>query len=289
MLESLNDLWISYSSLDGTDWLAQTGIASLRTFTLVAARLGGMIFLLTFALGAKLARHLQILLVLTISLVITPAVVTLSPVATPQSIPETHWIWSLVVEFGLGAGIGLGVMLCLAAFQMMGELIDQQMGLKPQQILVTSEGTGQSITGQYLFLVGAMAFLTLPALGESQRGGLLLLVDTFLQSFQLVPVGCNHLPDSFGPVVISWVQHSIALALLVAAPILSCAMLVAMFVAVVSRSVPDANTMVIGFPLRTIVCLTVLLLTLSGITTRITQEIPIILNDFHSQFTAVEM
>jgi flagellar biosynthesis protein FliR len=38
----------------------------------------------------------------------------------------------------------------------------------------------------------------------------------------------------------------------------------------------------IGFPLRTIVCLTVLLLTLSGITTRVTQEIPLLLENFHT-------
>lgn len=66
-------------------------------------------------------------------------------------------------------------------------------------------------------------------------------------------------------------------------------MLVAMFVSVVNRSVPDANTMMIGFPLRTIVCLTVLLLTLSGITTRVTQEIPLILENFHSSLNGQDV
>jgi flagellar biosynthesis protein FliR len=71
----------------------------------------------------------------------------------------------------------------------------------------------------------------------------------------------------------------VTLALLVAAPILACAMLVAVFVSVLNRSLPAANTIQVGFPLRIVVCLAVLFLTLSGQTSRITQEIPRVLED----------
>ena len=229
-----------------------------------------------------MARHLQVLLVLTLSLILTPAIVATSPTIAQPAPFGADWFWASLMEFALGAAIGLGVMLCVSAFQMAGELIDQQMGLRPQQVLLQTGSSSQSVTGQFLFLVGTAAFLTLPAIGTSDRGGLLLFVDTFMQTFQTLPAGFGTLPESLGTVVIGWVQHSVSLALLVAAPILACAMLVAMFVSIVNRSVPEANTMMVGFPLRTIVCLTVLLLTLSGITTRITNEIPLLLEDFHN-------
>jgi len=282
MFDQFNDLWTHFASLEGSDWIARSATGYLRTFTFVAARLTGLILLLPYATGGKMARHLQLFLVLTLSLILTPAVITISPVIAQPAPFGADWLWSLTADFALGAAIGLGVMLCLSAFQMAGELIDQQMGLKPQQILLQSDGSEQSITGQFLFLIGTAAFLTLPAMGASQQGGLLLFVDTFMQTFQTLPAGFGTLPDTMGTIVIGWVQHSVSLALLVAAPIVACAMLVAMFIAVINRSVPEANTMMIGFPLRTIVCLTVLLLTLSGITTRVTQEIPLLLENFHT-------
>ncbi|MBD3674800.1 MAG: flagellar biosynthetic protein FliR [Planctomycetaceae bacterium] len=280
MLESLHDLWNQLSSIEGSDWLARLASGYLQTFSFVAARLAGFVLLLPYATGGKMARHLQVLLVLTLSLVLTPAIVAISP-ANAQPAPfDVNWLWVTLMEFALGAAIGLGVVLCLSAFQMAGELIDQQMGLRPQQILLQTGTSAQSVTGQFLFLVGTAAFLTLPAVGQGNRGGLLLFVDTLMQTFQTLPAGFGTLPDRLGVVVVGWVQHSVSLSLLVAAPILACAMLVAMFVSVVNRSVPDANTLMIGFPLRTLVCLTVLLVTLSGITTRITDEIPRLLDDF---------
>lgn len=282
MHESLNDFWTTFSSIEGSEWLAQSATGALRTFSFVAARLAGFVLLLPFATGGKMARHLQLLLVIALSLVLTPAVMATSPSIAQLAPFGADWFWALMMEFGLGAAIGLGVMLCLSAFQMAGELIDQQMGLRPQQVLLQTGSSAQSVTGQFLFLIGTTAFLTLPAIGEGNRGGLLLFVDTFMRTFQTLPAGFGTLPETLGAIVIGWVEHSVSLALLVAAPILACAMLVAMFVSVVNRSVPDANTMMIGFPLRTIVCLTVLLLTLSGITTRVTNEIPVLLKDFHS-------
>ncbi|MDB4786460.1 MAG: flagellar biosynthetic protein FliR [Planctomycetaceae bacterium] len=289
MFDLANDLWTQFASLEGSDWIARSATGYLRTFSYVAARLAGVVLLLPFATGGKMARHLQFLLIITLSLILTPVAVSISPVIAQPAPFGADWLWSMTTEFALGASIGLGMMLCLSALQMAGELIDQQMGLRPQQILLQSEGSGQSITGQFLFLTGTTAFLSLPAIGNSQQGGLLLFVDTFMQTFHTLPAGFGNLPDTMGTVVIGWVQHSISLSLLVAAPILACAMLVAMFVSVVNRSVPDANTMMIGFPLRTIVCLTVLLLTLSGITTRVTQEIPLLLENFQSSLTGQDV
>lgn len=171
MFDVANDLWTQFASLEGADSIARSATGYLRTFSYVAARLAGVVLLLPFATGGKMARHLQFLLILTLSLILTPVAVSISPVIAQPAPFGADWLWSMTTEFALGASIGLGMMLCLSAFQMAGELIDQQMGLKPQQILLQSEGSGQSITGQFLFLTGTAAFLSLPAIGNSQQGG----------------------------------------------------------------------------------------------------------------------
>jgi len=282
MLDSLHDLWSQLSDLHSPEWLIDGATAHLRTFTFVAARLGGFVLLLPFVTGSRIARHLQIMFVLLLALVLTPAVTAVSPAMLQPAPFSADWCWSLGVEFALGLALGLGVALCLSAFQMAGELIDQQMGFRPQQILLQSGQGGSSVTGQLLYLLGLASFLTLPAVGPGQRGGVLLLVDAFLQMYQTLPAGFGTLPDSLGLFLIGSIQHSVSLALLVAAPILACAMLVAIFVSVLNRSLPAAGTMQIGFPLRIVVCLAVLLLTLSGQTLRITEEIPRVLQDVRS-------
>lgn len=279
MFDLFHDLWSSLSDLNSPQWLIDGAAAHLRTFTFVAARLGGFAALLPFVIAGRIARHLQVLFVLLLALVLAPAVTAVSP-AIPQPAPfSPDWCWSLGVEFALGLALGLGVMLCLSAFQMAGELIDQQMGLRPQQILFQTAQGGSSVTGQLLYQLGLACFLTLPPVGSGERGGLLLLVDAFLQMYQTLPVGFGTLPDSLGLFLIGSIQHSVALALLVAAPILACAMLVAIIVSVLNRSLPAANTLQIGFPLRIAVCLAVLFLTLSGQTSRVAREIPRVLEN----------
>ena len=124
------------------------------------------------------------------------------------------------------------------------------MGLRPGQILQASSSDGSTLTGKMMLLVGLGTFLVLPAIGPEGRGGALLLVDSFVETFRTLPTGTGRIPLGLGQMVLEGIRHSVSLSLSIAAPVLACATLVSLFVGTLGRSLPEANTILIGFPLR---------------------------------------
>jgi flagellar biosynthesis protein FliR len=277
MDELLHDLSTNALSPGSQDLLVHWGSLHLRTFLFVAARLTGFLLPMMKIWGGSFPRQFGILLILFLSLILTPSVemVQGSLVTLPPA--PSQWPWTICLEFGVGMALGLGAVLILGSLQMAGDLIGAQLGLRPQQVLLATAEDGTSLTGQMLLLLGIGAFLLLPPLVPEGRGGALLLVDSFVQTFHSFPAGTEAIPQNLGQIALGWLQHSISLSLSIAAPVLACATLVSLFVATLGRALPEANTMLIGFPLRSVVCLSVLLLVLSGVTEQIAAEVPEIL------------
>jgi flagellar biosynthesis protein FliR len=263
------------------DVLIHWGTMHLRTFLFVAARLTGFLVPLMRLGGGSFPRQTGVLLILFLSLILTPPVeLVQGSRESPPPVPAL-WPWTMCLEFGVGMALGLGAVLILGSLQMAGDLIGAQMGLQPRQVLLATPDEESNLTGRMMLLIGMGAFLLLPPLGSSGRGGALLLVDAFVQTFHGFPPGVDALPQSLGRIALGWLQHSLSLSLLIAAPVLACATLVSLFVGILGRALPEANTLLIGFPLRTVVSLAVLLLVLTGATERIAAEVPEILNQIH--------
>lgn len=260
------------------DVLMHWGAVHLRTFLFVAARLTGFLLPMMRIWGHSFPRQFGVLLILFLSLILTPSVEMVQGNLGSLPPAPSQWPWTICLEFGVGMAIGLGVLLILGSLQMAGDLIGTQMGLQPQRVLLATADEGSNLIGRTMLLIGIGAFLLLPPLGPSGRGGALLLVDTFVQTFHSFPAGADAIPQSLGQLAIGWLQHSISLSLSIAAPVLACATLVSLFAGTLARALPETNTMLIGFPLRSVVCLSVLMLVLSGATEQIAAEVSEILN-----------
>lgn len=286
MDELLHDLSTNGLPPGGLDVLLHWGTVHLRTFLFVAARLSGFLLPMIKIWGGSFPRQFGVLLILFLSLILTPSVemVQGSPVSLPPA--PSQWPWTICLEFGVGMAIGLGAVMILGSLQMAGDLIGAQLGLQPQQVLLATADDGSNLTGRMMLLIGIGAFLLLPPLGERGRGGALVLVDAFVQTFRTFPAGADAIPQGLGQLAFGWLQHSISLSLSIAAPVLACATLVSLFVGTLGRALPEANTMLIGFPLRSVICLSVLMLVLSGMTEQIAAEVPELFNQIHETLTA---
>lgn len=269
--------------------LLDQAMQQFYTFTLVAARISGLLAIGPLFGQSVLPANIRILSVLALSLLITPTLhhqthvavdgddVQAAP-AIPASLVDYARIG--VTEFAVGLVLGLGVFTVLTGLQVAGHLIDQQTGLALGDIVNPSLQVTGSVTGQFLFLFGVTVVLLM-----EPTGGHLLMVSALVDSFHTLPVGQAVLSVSAVDLLRDLVHQSLILGVQVAAPLLATMSLVALTVGFLGRTVPQVNVLVVGFPVRALVTLLVLALTFSGASRAVVDLVPSVIDQLRDALT----
>jgi flagellar biosynthesis protein FliR len=190
-------------------------------------------------------------------------------------IPQTtfEYVRVAVGELSLGLFLGFGVFVFLTGLQLSGEIIDQQTGLSLGEISNPGLEINSSITGQFLFLAGTAVFLLIKPIG-----GHLMMLSALVESFQVLPVGEAFVSSSSLDLLRDLVHQSLVLGVQIAAPILAIMSLVALTMGFLGHTVPQINVLVIGFPVRVFVSLSILGLVFTGMGDVLTDMVPQIID-----------
>jgi flagellar biosynthesis protein FliR len=174
----------------------------------------------------------------------------------------------LLGEFAVGFVLGLGVLAFLSGLQLGGQMIDRQLGIAFGTV-INPDSKSSSVSGQLLFMFGTLVFLTMTPIN-----GHVLLVEGLVETFDALPVGdvafSKNIVDVFGELI----HKSLILAVQVAAPVLATMSLLSLAIGFLSRSSPSFNTVGLGLPLRALVGVFVLTMSLSGIARQIAESVP---------------
>ena len=200
------------------------------------------------------------------------------------SLPATllDYVWIAAGELALGFVLGLGVYIVMSAFQLAGELIDQQTGTSLGEVFNPGLDTTGSLSGQLFFLLATAAFLCLEPLS-----GHLLMVSALVETFQTLPVGEAFIATPTIELLRDLVHQSLVLGIQVAAPLLATMSLVALAMGFLGHTVPQINVLIVGFPIRILVSLLVLSLTLSGAARAVVDHVPFIITRLLSSLTGI--
>lgn len=310
--------------------LLEGAMQSFYAFILVLLRMSGLMTVGPLFGQSIVPTNVRILLVLTMSLVITPVLTTQSRIGfdrldanadgvlTRDEIPDplvrryegllarhgkpadapVEWhefsarlpmprsVIDLAVtgagELVLGLMLGLGVMTILSGLQLAGDQIDQQTGLALGQIANPGLAMSGSMTGQFLFTFGVTVLLVLEPLG-----GHLMMVSALIETFQTLPVGDVFFSTSAIDLLRDLVHQSLVLGLQAAAPILAVMSLVALAMGFLGHSVPQVNVLVIGFPVRAMINLAILAVTLSGVSRIVVDRVPAVIDALRYSLTGL--
>jgi flagellar biosynthetic protein FliR len=192
----------------------------------------------------------------------------------PRTILE--YAWTAVGELGLGFALGLGTFTILSGLQLAGELIDQQTGLSLGEIANPGLNITGSVTGQFLFLFATTVLLVMRPTGYH-----LTMLSALLETFHSIPLGQAFVTSQTIDLLRDLVHQSLVLGLQIAAPLMAAMSLVALTMGFLGHSVPQINVLVVGFPVRALMSLTVLVASLSGIARHVTDVVPRVIDSLH--------
>jgi flagellar biosynthesis protein FliR len=185
-----------------------------------------------------------------------------------------------VGELGLGFVLGLGMLTILSGLMVAGEIIDQQTGLSMGQIANPGLNLTGSATGQFLFLFATTVLLVMQPTGYH-----LTIISALVETFRSLPLGEAFVMTPAIDLLRDLVHQSLILGLQISAPLLAAMSLVALTMGFLGHSVPQINVMVMGFPVRALLSLAVLMASLSGISRHVADVVPRVIDSLHHALT----
>jgi flagellar biosynthetic protein FliR len=201
--------------------------------------------------------------------------IRLSEFRRAQRIPSTLFdlLWVSATELMIGLLLGFGVLIVLSGLQLAGETFDQQAGTAMSEIFNPAMGTNSSPTGQLFVLMGTTALLVmLPFDGH------LMMLTSLLKTFEVIPLGLAWIDVSTLDLMRHLMSQSLVIAIQIAAPLLAAMALLSVAMGFLGYTVPQINVLVLGFPIRAMLSLSILLVTLSGASEAIVDLFPTMLD-----------
>ncbi|WP_027408699.1 flagellar biosynthetic protein FliR [Anoxybacteroides tepidamans] len=171
----------------------------------------------------------------------------------PVALDEAY-ILLVLKEVLVGLCIGLLAYIVMAAIQIVGGLIDFQMGFAIANVIDPQTGAQSPLAGQYLYTFALLLLLVL--------NGHHILLDGIFYSYQLIPL--NHAFSFAHGNIVQYVAKTFSemfvIAFQMSAPIVGCLFLVDIALGIVARTVPQLNIFVVGLPVKIVVALLLLIL-----------------------------
>lgn len=155
--------------------------------------------------------------------------------------------------FGAVMGYTLTVMFNLTLTA--GGIMDYQIGFTMAGIYDAQAATQSSLTGSllnYLLLINFFAV-----------NGHLKLVDILYKTMDLVPIGYSQISPAIMYVAAEVVSKSFLLSVMVSMPVLAAGMVLEMAMGILIRTVPQLNMFIVGIPLKIVVGLTIMILSMT--------------------------
>ncbi len=159
-----------------------------------------------------------------------------------------------IVEIGLhelllGSIVVLALQLAFAALYMAGRTIDIQAGFGLALLIdPASQGQTPLIGTLFVYSAGAVFF------GMNGHAELLRI---FAASVTAIPLGDGRLPQSLGPLT-EFMSAVFLMAFGVVGGVILCLFLADLAIALLSRTVPQMNVLILGFQAKTLITLTTL-------------------------------
>ncbi|NJL30726.1 MAG: flagellar biosynthetic protein FliR [Phycisphaerales bacterium] len=221
----------------------------LPVWVLVMFRLTGIFIIAPIFGSASIPGRIKILWAFVLSLCVYPILVsqpsTLAMIQPVLTGGLSLWTLPAVValELAIGVVIGYGALIPLVGIQLAGQMADQQVGTGLAGIFNPEMGeeAGGIIT-EFYFIIAMLFFLCI----DGHRA----VVATLLQSFQNIPLGGLMIDGQLIELIVGLLASMMEVALRIAAPLLCLVFLETVAMGFLARTVPQMNLLSIGFPLR---------------------------------------
>ncbi len=216
---------------------------SMDIYTIIILRLVGFFAHMPVLSGRSVPVQTRMALIIIMSMVIFTSGVEVEV----DSINNlTQFTVLLFKEFTVGYLLGFSIFFMFSIFYFAGQLMDYQMGFSMLSVFDPTSQTQVPITGNILFMAASTLFVI--------TGGFHVVLDAFMQSYALLPIGAADILNSGNIVrgLLELVTFYFQYGMVVASPIVGSIIIIDISLGLLVKAVPQMNVFVVGAPIKLI-------------------------------------
>jgi flagellar biosynthesis protein FliR len=221
-------------------------------FGAVLSRLGGLLIFTPLISGLAIPMRVRLFILLVSAVTVYPAVASLA--SFPADASMASLIPIVFSEIAIGTIVGMLMMLPLYCVQIGGLLMSQQLGMSLADVIDPSSNAQTELLGQFISFLAFAAFIFL--------GGIESAFAAVVYSFNAMPIGGFVSGAEPLNLFAGLLAAGYELAFRVATPVLCIIFIETTSMGLVMKTVPQLNVLSIGFPIKIMAGVTVLLASL---------------------------
>jgi flagellar biosynthetic protein FliR len=226
-------------------------IEQVQAFFFVLVRVAAMLFSIPFLNSHSVPVLIKAGLAMAVSVLVVPQ---LAPEALPTITNPIQLMLGIGGEVAIGLLIGFSAQLLFAGIQLAGQMAGFQMGLAIANVVDPASSLQMPILAQFLNLFAILLFLSLNIHHY--------FIKAMMDAFELIPLMGVHFSSDLFPLVMKLTSHSFLVAVKIGAPVMVSMLLTSAALGLVARAVPQMQIFIISMPLKIIVGLIFLALSL---------------------------
>lgn len=160
----------------------------------------------------------------------------------------------IIKEFVVGITIGFISYLVFTAIYMAGQLIDMQVGFGMVNVIDPMSNIQVPVTANLYFMVCMLIFLA--------ANGHHLLIEALFSSYETIPLGSSVFNTALMNDLIRVFGSLFAIGFKISAPVIAAILIADIALGVIAKAMPQMNVFVVGMPLKIILGVAVILLTM---------------------------
>ncbi|WP_144395186.1 flagellar biosynthetic protein FliR [Pleionea sediminis] len=231
---------VEFSAIN--DWLVQ--------YILPFCRLSGMLISMAVISSRTVTPRVKILLALAISIAATPMIT----IDVKLELFSISMVIQILLQTLIGIGVGFITRLVFETFVIAGQVIAMQTGLGFASLIDQNTGVSVPALGQMFVMMATLIFLSID--------GHLRLIELVVLSFATLPIQDSGLFFVQLDQMIYWAEMIFLTAFMMVLSAIVALLVMNLCLGVVTRSAPQLNIFAVGFPIMTVVGLSIIWLLL---------------------------
>jgi len=231
-----------------TDW----AVGEFLLFTLVFVRMSGLVLFVPFFDDTSHPVQFKAGFAGLLALLVTGLAAKTAGAVEPLQWSLGAYLWAAARELGAGAVIGLAANMVLQGVQLAGQIMGRNIGLAYANVIDPARDIQVSLISQYKMLLVTAVFVGL----DGHHVFLLAMI----RSYEAVPVAGLTITWPLVDRLAAGVSYLLVVGMGVAAPAIAAGLIANLILGFLGRTVPQMNILIIGFPVRIMLGLSVLLL-----------------------------
>ena len=238
-----------------------------QLFLLVFIRTSGIFIFSPFFSSQNIPNIMKIGLSFSISLIITSSL-QISSVSSNEIL-----ILLIIKELLVGIIIGFISYAFFSAFYVMGQIIDMKIGFGMVNVIDPQNRIQVPLMGNFYYI---LSFLLLMSINGHH-----LIISALVDSYKFLPIGGFKYTGETVNILINILSKSFEIGFKLSTPIVAIIFLTDVVLGIISKTIPQMNVFVVGMPLKVLIGLIIIIISMPIFFTAASGIFDLIINDIY--------